>query len=159
LDNDLKDVIIKLPRRAAISESLNYARTPYLVRNGFEVPEQLQSLPGSNVKQDKYYDQIAYLSDPSNRPADSVTPVEVQRAGVFDFFETLFRHGETAGSTPVDIGIYQARSNSLREAIAKAKASKQKRKKAALTAAEELAVAEKVYLDWRTYKMSDHLPM
>jgi endonuclease/exonuclease/phosphatase family metal-dependent hydrolase len=236
LDNDLKDVIIKLPRRAAISESLNYARTPYLVtfqagwlkltlctvhiyygknelgmrrrkaeirrltefladraqdehdsdadsffivlgdfnivdhehetmkalvRNGFEVPEQLQSLPGTNVKQDKYYDQIAYWRDPnhSNRPTDSVTQVEVQRAGVFDFFETLFRHGEPAGSAPADIDIYQARSNSLRQAVAKAKTSKQKRKKAPLTAEEEQAVAEKVYLDWRTYQMSDHLPM
>ncbi len=31
LDSDLKDVFIKLPRRAVISDSLNFARTPYLV--------------------------------------------------------------------------------------------------------------------------------
>ena len=236
LESDLKDVFIKLPRQAVISESLNYARTPYLVtfqagwlkltlctvhiyygknelgmrrrkaeirrltqfladraqsehdsdadsffivlgdfnivdrehetmkalvRNGFQVPEQLQSLPGTNVKQNKYYDQIAYWSDPDrpNRPADSVTQVEVQRAGVFDFFETVFRHGETAGSAPEDIDIYQARSSSLRKAIAKAKERKQKRKGAALTAEEEQAVVDRVYLEWRTYQMSDHLPM
>jgi exonuclease III len=228
--------MIKLPRQAVISDSLNYARTPYLVtfqagwlkltlctvhiyygknelgmrrrkaeirrlteflaeraqdehdtdadsffivlgdfnivdrehdtmkalvRNGFQVPEQLQSLPGTNVKQNKYYDQIAFWTDPDqpNRPADSVTQVEVQRAGVFDFFETVFRHGETAGSTPVDIDIYEARSNLLGKAIAEAKKSKQKRKKAALTAEEEQAVTDKVYRDWRTYQMSDHLPM
>ena len=236
LESDLKDVFIKLPRQAVISESLNYARTPYLVtfqagwlkltlctvhiyygknelgmrrrkaeirrlteflaeraqsehdtdadsffivlgdfnivdrehetmqalvRNGFQVPEQLQSLPGTNVKQNKYYDQIAFWRDPDrpNRPADSVTQVEVQRAGVFDFFETVFRHGETAGSAPEDIDIFQARSSSLRKAIAKAKKSKQKRKGAALTAEEEQAVTDKVYLGWRTYQMSDHLPM
>ncbi len=132
-----------------------------LVRHGFEVPEQLQSLPGSNVKQDKYYDQIAYWRDPDQPegPAGSVTQVEVQRAGVFDFFETVFRHGQTADSEPADIDIYQARSSVLRKAIAKAKESKQKRKGSALTESEEQAVADKVYLDWRTYQMSDHLPM
>jgi endonuclease/exonuclease/phosphatase family metal-dependent hydrolase len=236
LDNDLKDVIVELPRRAAVSDSLSYARTPYLVtfqagwlkltlctvhiyygknelgmrrrkaeirrltefladraqsehdsdadsffivlgdfnivdrehetmkalvRNGFQVPKQLQSLPGTNVKQDKYYDQIAHWrdSDRPKQPADSVTQVEVQRAGVFDFFETVFRHGETAGSTPLDIDIYQARSSSLRKAIANAKESKRKKKKSALTVDEEQAATDKAYLDWRTYQMSDHLPM
>ena len=157
LDSDLEDVFIKLPRQAVIADTLNYARSPYLVsfqagwlkltlctvhiyygknelgmrrrkaeiyrltqfladraqseqdsdadsffillgdfnivdrehetmkalvRHGFEVPEQLQSLPGSNVKQDKYYDQIAYWRDPGQPEggAGSVTQVEVQRA-------------------------------------------------------------------------------
>jgi len=31
-----------------------------LVDNGFTIPDQLQSLPGSNVKKDKFYDQIAF---------------------------------------------------------------------------------------------------
>lgn len=236
LDTDLKDVFIKLPRQAVISDPLNFARSPYLVtfqagslkltlctvhiyygenelgmrrrkaeiyrltdflasraqsekdsdagsffillgdfnivdrqhetmkalvRHGFQVPEQLQSLPGTNVKKDKYYDQIAYWRDPHQpeQTAASVTQVEVQRAGVFDFFETVFRYAETDGSIPDDIEIYQARSSSLRKAIAKAKERKIKRKGATLTAEEEQAVVSRVYRDWRTYQMSDHLPM
>jgi hypothetical protein len=132
-----------------------------LTRHGFKVPEHLQSLPGTNVKKDKYYDQIAYWREPDQADGSTgaVTQVEVQRAGVFDFFETVFRVGETASGETADIDIYQERSSALRKAIAKAKARKVKRKKAPLTPKEEQAVAERIYTDWRTYQMSDHLPM
>ena len=83
----------------------------------------------------------------------------MQRAGVFDFFETVFRQGEMESEEPADSDIYQARSSALRKAMAKAKERKEKRKGSALTVEEEQAVAERVYLDWRTYQMSDHLPM
>jgi len=236
LESDLKDVFLKLPRKAIRVEELNYARSPYLVtfqagwlrltlctvhiyygknelgmrrrkaeiyrltkfladraqnehdsdadsffivlgdfnivdrehetmkalvRHDFYVPEQLQSLPGTNVKQDRYYDQIAYWRghDHEERQDRTVTRVEVQRAGVFDFFETVFRDDEPDTAAAKDIDIYQQRSSSLRKAIVKAKESKEKRTGEPLTAEEEQAVAEKVYRDWRTYQMSDHLPM
>ena len=234
LDRQLEDVLLRLPYKAVSSDSLSFARSPYLVtfqagwlkltlctvhiyygkgalgmrrrkaeiyrltdflaeraqsehdsdadsffialgdfnivdrehetmkaleRHGFRVPEKLQSLPGTNVKKDKYYDQIAYWHNPDDPDSltGGVTRVEVQRAGVYDFFETVFRIGETAEPGTADIDIYQKRSRELAEAIAEAQADK--RKKAELTPEEEQAIVEDKYQDWRTYQMSDHLPM
>ena len=38
-----------------------------LKTNDFMVPEPLQKVPGSNVKQDKFYDQIALWTGESGR--------------------------------------------------------------------------------------------
>ncbi len=50
---------------------------------GFAVPPSLQSVPGSNVAKNKHYDQIAFLLQHQSPLADT-------RAGVFDFFDTVF---------------------------------------------------------------------
>jgi len=64
-----------------------------LLTNGFEVPTALQSVPGTNVDHTKAYDQIAYWTDPKGESSvnKGVTRFEVHRAGVFDFFDTVFR--------------------------------------------------------------------
>ena len=82
---------------------------------GFVVPRGLEAIPGSNVKKDKHYDQIAYF-----KATTGLTPTG--RAGVFDCFEHVYRMA--------DAGVYQA----------------------------EVPPGKK-YADWRTYQMSDHLPM
>lgn len=86
--------------------------------NGFEVPEKLRSIPGSNVAKDKAYDQIAFW-EPSRKRG--YTKVDVRGANVFDFFEHVYTLAERATYQP--------------------------------------ARSEGSYKTWRTYKMSDHLPM
>ncbi len=61
--------------------------------NGFVIPEPLQTVPGSNVKQDKFYDQIALWEGKSNRHK-KYTRIIPYRAGVFDFFDVVYRSNE-----------------------------------------------------------------
>jgi endonuclease/exonuclease/phosphatase family metal-dependent hydrolase len=83
----------------------------------FVVPEALQRIPGSNVDKDRHYDQIAYLDD-----LYGMTPTG--RAGVFDYYEHVYRDADEPAFHPV---------------WAKTKA--------------------RGFREWRTYQMSDHLPM
>lgn len=86
-----------------------------LLDAGFTVPAALTDLKrGSNVKQDKEYDQIAFL--------ERKRRFVVKRAGIFNFYKSVFRDGDEALWKPV-MG------------------------------------AAKRYNDWRTYQLSDHLPM
>jgi endonuclease/exonuclease/phosphatase family metal-dependent hydrolase len=89
-----------------------------LEANGFEVPEKIRSIPGSNVEKDKAYDQIAFWEPSRNR---GYVKVDVRGADVFDFFEHVYRLDERATYQPGE--------------------------------------SETTYKTWRTYKMSDHLPM
>lgn len=97
-----------------------------LTTNDFVVPKALHGIPGSNVKQDKAYDQIAVWMGQSKR-RKTYTRLEVHKAGVFDFYDTVFRTDEEE--------IY-------RPFMKKADGSQYKS-----------------YGMWRTYQMSDHLPM
>ncbi len=64
-----------------------------LLTNDFVIPEPLRSIPGSNVKQDKHYDQIAlWNGDPDHRT--NYTSIIPYRAGVFDFYNVVFRTDE-----------------------------------------------------------------
>jgi len=89
-----------------------------LVREGFEVPPALQSIPGSNVKKDKHYDQIAVMSRPGRFGLTG-------RAGVFDFYEYVFRFDEEE--------TYAALMPPAGKKVG--------------------------FSQWRTFQMSDHLPM
>jgi endonuclease/exonuclease/phosphatase family metal-dependent hydrolase len=99
---------------------------------GFQVPKELQQLKGSNVRHDKFYDQIAFMVN--DRMLESTG-----RAGVFDFYESVFRASGEADYLEV------ARQN-----------QKQAKPEKKLPAGKWPG---KGYLDWRTYQMSDHLPM
>jgi endonuclease/exonuclease/phosphatase family metal-dependent hydrolase len=89
-----------------------------LEANGFEVPAQIRSIPGSNVPQDKAYDQIAFWEPKRNR---GYVKVDIRGAGVFDYYEHVYRLEDRTAYTPQR--------------------------------------PEGSYKTWRTYKMSDHLPM
>jgi hypothetical protein len=56
---------------------------------GFTIPEALQTVPGSNVAKNKHYDQIAFMTRPRRFAATG-------KAGVFDFFEYVFRTDQAA---------------------------------------------------------------
>jgi endonuclease/exonuclease/phosphatase family metal-dependent hydrolase len=98
-----------------------------LLTNDFVTPPPLQIIPGSNVKQDKFYDQIAMWMGKSKR-RKVYTQLIPYRAGVFDYFEVVFRTDEE------DIYHPFMRKPGSNEFYAS-------------------------YNSWRTYQMSDHLPM
>ena len=112
-----------------------------LESNGFTVPKALKKVPGSNVDKSKSYDQIAYWTPPKPKgksEALGVTKVEVGRAGVFDFFETVFRRGRFDPD-----GTDEAYYTPIMEEMH----------------AESGSTGKWKYKDWRTFQMSDHLPM
>ena len=98
-----------------------------LTSNGFEIPEPLQQVPGSNVKQDKFYDQIALWTGVSRR-RKGYTRIRTYRAGVFDFFDVVYRSDQESVYRPF------MRKRDSDDSYAS-------------------------YSGWRTYQMSDHLPM
>lgn len=96
-----------------------------LEQNDFVVPEELKSIPGSNVSRNKAYDQIAFWNP--NREFD-YSKLDIAGANVFDYYETIFCDDDEA--------IYRTEGkqvNGLKKS--------------------------NNYKTWRTYKMSDHLPM
>lgn len=98
-----------------------------LLTNEFVTPKPLQTIPGSNVQQDKFYDQIALWMGKSKR-RKTYTHIVPYRAGVFDFFDTVYRTDEEKIYHPF-----------MRKPGSKEFYSS--------------------YALWRTYQMSDHLPM
>lgn len=101
-----------------------------LLESGFIIPEELQKLP-SNVNQDKYYDQIAFKV---REDRFSTTG----KAGVFNFFETVFTSDEESLYGP-QIGARYLKSKKGKER----------------TEAEK----RRYYNMWRSHQISDHLPM
>lgn len=98
--------------------------------NGFRVPEQLQKIPaGSNAARDKAYDQIAFWQ-PTAAGHPGTTFIDVGNAGIFDYFKYVFRWGDDDHD------------------------GEDERYYAEKTKTHKLA-----YKEWRTYQMSDHLPM
>ncbi len=77
----------------------DHATMQALTSHGFVVPAALQSVPGSNVRQDKHYDQIALWQGESSRRRGYARLV-ARRAGVFDFFDSVFRSEDEATYRP-----------------------------------------------------------
>jgi endonuclease/exonuclease/phosphatase family metal-dependent hydrolase len=99
---------------------------------GWQVPQELRDLPGSNIPHDKFYDQIAVL--PVAHHFQPAGP-----AGVFDYYESVFRLEDRAAYV-ADMGpAYE--------------------KTAAGKARTEAGKATYYKSFWRTFQMSDHLPM
>lgn len=101
-----------------------------LIKAGFTVPPELQQLP-SNIGRNKFYDQIAFKVRPDRFATNS-------NAGVFNFFDVVFKEDEAASYEP-EMG-----QNYL---FKKDGTPRTDREKAAY------------FRDWRTFQMSDHLPM
>jgi len=120
----------------------NHITFQALNENDFAVPEALQAIPeGSNVQRDKAYDQIAVWQGKTHRrqPFKDYTRVEISRAGIFDYYKTVFR---SSADDPggADEQFYKG-----------------------VIAEEQPKFSQSQtpwsYTTWRTYQMSDHLPM
>jgi hypothetical protein len=94
------------------------------------VPKELQRLP-SNIAQDKFYDQIAFRV----RPDRFATR---EQAGVYNFFNVVFR-----GDDEAEYGALMGDAY-LTKKSGEARTQKER---------------TQYYRDWRTFQMSDHLPM
>ncbi len=99
---------------------------------GFKVPEKLQKGAGSNLKKDKWYDQIAVHV--------SQNQFEIVSAGVFDWQETVFN----------DPSAYKPEL----DAIAAKKAAAPPK-----PVDDEEEEDDTKFATWKTYQMSDHLPL
>jgi endonuclease/exonuclease/phosphatase family metal-dependent hydrolase len=100
---------------------------------GWSVPQPIRDLPqGSNVSRDKYYDQIAVLPIANRfQPAGP--------AGVFDFYKSVFRPEDRDAYIP-DMGQAYTTTSKGQPRTESGKAT-----------------YFRTY--WRTFQMSDHLPM
>ncbi len=104
-----------------------HATMAALTSNDFMIPGPLQNIPGSNVKQDKFYDQIAIWTGKPRR-RKTYTRILSYRAGVFDFFDVVYRTDEEQAYRP-----FMRKPGTNKDYAS--------------------------YSRWRTYQMSDHLPM
>ncbi|MBO9593350.1 MAG: endonuclease/exonuclease/phosphatase family protein [Niabella sp.] len=100
-----------------------------IVNAGFTIPQELQHLPSNAIK-NKFYDQIAFKTRPGLFETTG-------RAGVFDYYNTVFRPEDETEYIP-----------EMGDAYFKTDAGTPRTNKAAYY---------KTY--WRTHQMSDHLPM
>jgi len=96
----------------------------------FVIPKEIQSLPGTNVLKNKFYDQIAFKVRPELFETSG-------NAGVFDYFECVYK--------VEDEKVYE---EEMGQAYIKNDKGQPRKDK-----------AEYYRNFWRTFKMSDHLPM
>lgn len=104
---------------------------------GFTIPEGIQEIPGTNVPKDKKYDQIAFRSRHG-----SFEPTG--RAGVFDYYDHVFTDDHEGEYRPYIDRYIDDRHE----------AGKTSPKRPA-----DVAARRRQYRTWRTYQMSDHLPL
>lgn len=119
----------------------NHKTYEALVSNGFEIPEPIRKIPaGTNVSRDEYYDQIAIYT--GNADHQQSIKVETVRAGVFDFFKYVYRkRDDNDGQDEKHYTPLMNKELQRRRDAGRSKASCWK------------------YKNWRTFQMSDHLPM
>ena len=113
-----------------------------LEKNGFKVPEGLHGDITNVGKKGRAFDQIAFLEDEKNVESTG-------HAGSIDFFSTVFRR-------PEDQTLYApTMSKTIKDSNAKKSASDQSTLYEDRTPSQQ----NRYYGAWRTFQMSDHLPL
>ena len=102
----------------------------WLAETGHVTAEELQEIPGSNVSQNKLYDQIAFRVRPGRLETTG-------RAGVFDIFEVVYRDDDELLYVDEMGERYHVTSRGDER--------------------DDPSRYYKTY--WRTHQISDHLPM
>ena len=108
-----------------------------LIKNGFIIPKQLQARRGSNIDQKKFYDQVAFMTNPRRFQFTG-------KAGVFNYYQVVF--------TEEDEPVYS-------DALQKLIDFKAKNKPAKVAKKTKKTPAIPKFGQWRTFQMSDHLPL
>ena len=101
-----------------------------ITKADFVIPPELQTIPGSNALQTKFYDQMAFKVRPGNFDTSG-------SAGVFNYYEVIYR--------PEDETLYEKEMGKAYQTTDDGTPRKNK------------STYYKTY--WRTFQMSDHLPM
>lgn len=134
-------LILRSSRSSASEEGQTSVTIDALTSAGFAIPEELENLPSNASKSKippkprpsgaKEDDQIAFY--------EGGEPVEILNSGVFDYYRSVFR--------PEDEALYVSAMGPAYKKTSKGKARD--------------AAGRKLYYRtyWRTYQMSDHLPM
>ncbi len=128
-----------------------------LEKNGFTT---VNNREGSNKDQTKHYDQISFRS----RKNELVFLEPERNDRIVQFFDSVFRESDFSKYKPIMKRMLKAKLKEAKEDLAAA-TSKTKKKKAnkqiaSLTAAGKSEASLKDYYDnWRTFQMSDHLPL
>ncbi len=96
---------------------------------GFVIPEQIRKNP-SNALKTRHYDQIAFKVRENSLDLTG-------NAGAFDYYQTVFKTDDEQSYKPFMLPDYDGKPD-------KPRSEKEK---------------TNYYLDWRTFQMSDHLPL
>jgi exonuclease III len=104
---------------------------------GFSIPEGTTSIPGTNVDKNKKYDQIAFRAR-GDRFAST------GKAGSFDYYEHVFRDEDSDTYRPYIDAYIAARHKAGKKSPKEPADDRGKRSQ---------------FKKWRTYQMSDHLPL
>lgn len=114
-----------------------------LTKHGFHVPPELLGKTTNIGKKARSFDQIAFLEDEHNVESTG-------RAGVFDFYRVVFRRDEE------DQGVYERAMTKTIDDSNKGKPESQKK----TPYTDRNASKQRTYYNaWRTFQMSDHLPL
>lgn len=128
-----------------------------LEKNGFNV---VKNQKGSNRDQTKFYDQISFRSK-----KDQLAFLEPDREDrVIQFFDSVFRNEDYTAYKPIMKKRIESKLDAakkeLQTATTKKLKGKLKKQIVSLTAAKKTEASLKDYYDeWRTFQMSDHLPL
>lgn len=125
--------------------------------NGFTV---VQNRKGSNRDQTKYYDQISFIS--RKNELEFLEPERDDR--VIQFFNTVYRDEDFASYRPVMHKMIAYKLEIARQQLAESTTKRDKKKYTrqieTLIDISKSEESERDYYDtWRTFQMSDHLPL
>jgi endonuclease/exonuclease/phosphatase family metal-dependent hydrolase len=128
-----------------------------LENNKFTV---VKNKKGSNRDQTKFYDQISFLS----RRNELVLMEPEREDRVFQFFDSVYRQDDFAMYKPIMQRRLKAKLKQAREELSAATSQTKKKKakrqiESLTTAGRSNASLEEYYQGWRTFQMSDHLPL
>lgn len=128
-----------------------------LQKNGFTV---IKNRIGSNQDQTKFYDQISFRS----RKNELILMEPDREDRVFQYFDSVYRPSDFQVYEPIIKARLKAKLKKAQDELAEA--TTKKRKKAAETQIANLTAAgaseaalKNYYHKWRTFQMSDHLPL
>ncbi len=128
-----------------------------LEKNGFTA---VKNKKGSNKDQTKHYDQISFLS----RRNELVLIQPERQDRVMQFFDSVYRDSDFEMYKPIIKKRLQEKLKKAQDELAAA--TSQTKKKKAMRQIESLKAAgrsnaslEEYYQEWRTFQMSDHLPL
>jgi exonuclease III len=128
-----------------------------LEKNGFTA---VKNRKGSNKDQTKHYDQISFLS--RHNELVLMEPEREDRA--FQFFDSVYRESDFEMYKPIMKKRLQQKLNKAQEDLAVATSNTKKKKadrqiKSLKAAGRSNTSLEEYYQEWRTFQMSDHLPL
>ncbi len=133
-----------------------------LENNGFKIPDSIKKKPrATNMFQTKHYDQIAY-----NDRSKSIEFADNENsAGVYNFFNKVFATRQFKDYQQTIIDLYETKvsrtTEKLLEATDPEKIEKLSKSRNEMIEFLQDEVAQKKFYKtkWRTFQMSDHLPM